>query len=76
MFGAVIQMHQFRIQGRLNHITDLPLGLSNQDLQWQFRNRIAAFLFQHEVAYLRTVAMGDDDPVCSGQFCNLSNGIF
>ncbi len=68
------QSHQLSVQSRLDHVSDLPLRLGDKNLQRERRHRIAALLLEQEVSHLRTVTVGDDDPVAPGEAGDLADG--
>ena len=65
------QIHELAVQGRLDHVTDLTLGLGDQNFKGQSGNLSAAFLLQQQIADLRAVTVGDNYSIFRGKLGDL-----
>ncbi len=62
-----VEPGQLGVEGRLEQVADLSLGHRHQDLQRQLRHLGTGLLLQQQVADLRAVAVGDQQPVVAAE---------
>ncbi len=67
-------LHQGPVQGRFDHVPDLPLGHGDDDFERHVGHLAAALLLEQKVSGLGAVAVGDHETVVPGEARNLAHG--